>query len=280
MEKYRLLREAVEARVQPLTVHIPDAVARRDLELVHDPEYLDRVAEGSLTREEVLRIGLPWSTELVERASRSCGATVGALDRALDVGIAASLAGGTHHAFRDRGEGYCLYNDAVVAARVAQRDRDIDRVLLVDLDVHQGNGSAVLAAGDPSIFTLSVHCARNYPDPKEESDLDIALPAGTGDDAYLAALEPALEEAFDRSDPELVIYLAGADPLVHDRLGRLELTADGLAERDQRVLDTTESRGLPTVITMAGGYSEPISATVEVQVETIRRASKSWQRRR
>ncbi len=281
MEKYTLLRERVAAEgVLALDdLRIPDPATNDELALAHDVEYIRRVFEGSLTSDEIRRIGFPWSPAMVERSRRSAGATIAACRAALDDGIAANLAGGTHHAHRARGEGYCVFNDSAVAARVLQRDHGISRVVVIDLDVHQGNGTATITADDPTIFTFSMHGARNFPRVKERSDLDVELPDGTTDEAYLEALAEHLPRILKAHRPDLAIYLAGADPLVGDRFGRLSLTKAGLARRDEFVLAQCRSANLPVAITMAGGYGRVVADTVDVHFNTIQIAA-SWSLRK
>lgn len=269
MRKYRMLRDAVAATLPQVEFdeapHITDGV----LALAHHPHYIHRVASGALSADEQRAIGFPWSPEMVERSRRSSGATIAACRAAFGDGVALNLAGGTHHAHADRGEGFCVFNDAAIAARLMQAERRASRVAIVDLDVHQGNGTAAILANDDSIFTLSLHGENNYPFEKARSDLDIALPDGTDDVAYLAHLDVALDTLFARFDPQLIIYLAGADPHEGDRLGRLKLTAEGLAQRDRRVLDAARSRGLPVAIAMAGGYGRVIEDTVAIHLQTV-----------
>jgi acetoin utilization deacetylase AcuC-like enzyme len=215
------------------------------------------------------RIGFPWSPAMVERSRRSSGATIEACRAALAEGVAANLAGGTHHAFAEHGEGYCIFNDSAVAARAMQAEGRVQRVLILDCDVHQGNGTAAILQGDDTIFTFSIHGANNFPFRKQKSDLDIDLPDRTSDDAYLDALEGGVIASLERARPELVIYLAGADPYFDDRLGRLALTKGGLAERDRLVFHYCRRVGLPITITMAGGYARRISDTVDIQFQTL-----------
>jgi len=275
IEKYRLLRETLAASGRfPVTdFEVPAAATFAELTRAHAPDYVQRVEAGALTPGEIRAIGFPWSREMVERCRRSSGATIAACRAALHDGVAANLAGGTHHAFYDRGEGFCVFNDTVVAARAMQAEEGVERVLIVDCDVHQGNGTASIAAGDDSIFTFSLHGAKNYPFRREvPSDLDIDLPDGTDDAAYLAALSGGLSKSFSRSRPHLVIYLAGADPYQDDRLGRLKLTKRGLLQRDELVLAACVQRAVPVAIAMAGGYAREIRDTVEIHANTIRRA--------
>ena len=269
MQKYRMLREAV-AESLPLVKlieapHTSDGV----LALAHHPAYIRKVVMGTLSVEEQKAIGFPWSVEMVERSRRSAGATIAACRTALVDGVAINLAGGTHHAQSDRGEGFCVFNDAAIAARLMQAERQVARVAIVDLDVHQGNGTAAILANDDSVFTLSVHGEHNYPFTKTRSDLDVALPDGASDEVYLAALEQALHALFTRFSPQLIIYLAGADPHEGDRLGRLKLSMRGLAERDRLVLEAARERNLPVAIAMAGGYGKKIEDTVAAHLQTV-----------
>lgn len=245
-----------------------------DLRLVHTAEYVEAVAQGTLPRDAQRRIGFPWSPGMVERSRRSVGATLAATAAALEGGMAANLAGGTHHAFADRGEGFCVFNDVAVAARALQRDGLAQRMAVVDLDVHQGNGTAVIFSTDPSVFTFSMHGASNFPFRKEVSDLDIALPDGTRDDEYLTLLAEHLERVLDDHRPEFVFYLAGADPYEGDRLGKLKLTIDGLKQRDELVLDGCRTRGIAVAITMSGGYAPDIDAIVTIHTNTIATAAR------
>lgn len=272
MAKYARLRALVvdEGIVAPDDLRVPDAATRDELLLVHAAAYVDAVLDGTLTAQAQRRIGFPWSPAMVERSRRSVGATIAAARQALGDGVAANLAGGTHHAFADRGEGYCVFNDVAVAARVLQRERLTERALVIDLDVHQGNGTAKIFEDDTSVFTLSVHAAGNFPFRKERSDIDVELPDGTGDDAYLAALDDALDRAVAASRPDVIFYVAGADPFEGDRLGRLKLSIEGLMARDRRVLDAANTAGLPIVLTMAGGYCPDIDTIARIHANTIR----------
>lgn len=271
MSKYARLRERVEAAGfsggDPLRE--PSAATDDELARAHDREYIRRVAQGGLTPAEVRRIGFPWTPEMVERSRRSAGATLAACRAAVESGVAINLAGGTHHAFRDHGEGYCVFNDGAVAALAMQAEGLARRVVILDCDVHQGNGTAAILAHDPTVFTFSIHGANNFPFRKEMSDLDIELPDGTGDDAYLAALERGVCHALSAAQADLAIYLAGADPYEDDRLGRLALTKGGLEARDRLVFRLCREAGLPVAVAMAGGYARNIDDTVDIHFRTI-----------
>jgi acetoin utilization deacetylase AcuC-like enzyme len=274
MSKYRLLRERAEASglLRPGELVEPPTATDEQLHRAHDPEYVTRAKHGQLTADEMRRIGFPWSARMIERSRRSSGATVEACRAALADGVAVNLAGGTHHAFRDHGEGYSVFNDTVVAARQVQADGTARRVVVIDLDVHQGNGTAALCRLDDTIYTLSVHGAKNYPLRKEQSDLDVELPDRTGDAEYLAAVEAAVARAVREARADLAVYLAGADPFEDDRLGRLAVTKAGLAERDRIVFDACRAAGLPLAVTMAGGYARDVADTVDIHWQTVRRA--------
>ncbi|KQU81719.1 MULTISPECIES: histone deacetylase [unclassified Rhizobacter] len=284
MQKYRLLREAAESE-PGLRLQEAPAATDGELALAHTPNYVDSVTEGLLSAAAQREIGFPWTPRMVERSRRSVGATIAAARAALADGVAANLAGGTHHAYADKGGGYCVFNDVAVAARLMQAEwhrhhRALLRIAVIDLDVHQGNGTAAIFRDDPTVFTLSLHGERNFPFRKEASDLDVALPDGCRDAEYLAALDVALGELWQRhahGPPGLVFYLAGADPHEGDRLGRLKLTAAGLAERDRRVLGAARARRIPVAISMAGGYGHQIADTVAVQLATLREALASRQ---
>ena len=273
--KYALLRDAVLASglVAPAHLHEPERASVESLRLVHTERYVQAVLSGTLSDAEQRRIGLPWSESLVERSFRAVGGTCEAATAALDLGVTMNLAGGTHHAFPDHGEGFCVFNDAAVAIRSLQRTGRIRRVAVIDLDVHQGNGTHAIFTGDPSVFTFSMHGGRNYPFHKVPASLDVELPDGTGDDAYLGALGEALPRVLSASAPDLAIYLAGADSHQGDRLGRLCLTFDGLARRDVMVLDACREVGIPVAITIAGGYGRNIEDSVKVHLNTVRLAS-------
>ena len=271
MVKYSMLRERVEAAgiCGPNELRLPEAVTDQEILRAHDEDYLRRVVDGTIGRKEMRRIGFPWSEEMVERSRRASGGTLGACRAALREGFAANLAGGTHHAFAGRGEGYCVFNDSAIAARALQAGGLVERVVLIDTDVHQGNGSASILRGDDSIFTFSIHGAKNFPFHKEESDLDAALPDGADDSEFLGALEDGLEDALDSSEAQLAIYLAGADPFEGDRLGRLRVSKEGLAERDRMVLGGCRERDIPVALTMAGGYANEISNTADIHFQSI-----------
>jgi acetoin utilization deacetylase AcuC-like enzyme len=278
MAKYAMLRERVEAaglsHGEPLCV--PHAATDEEILRAHDADYLRRVAEGRLSAEEIRRIGFPWTPQMVERSRRSAGATIEACRAALEEGVAVNLAGGTHHAFSDHGAGYCIFNDSAIAALAVQAEERARRVLIADCDVHQGDGTASILAEDPSVFTFSIHGARNFPSRKSISDLDIALEDGIGDEEYLSALERGLCAALSASQADLVIYLAGADPFKEDRLGRLSLTKAGLAARDERVLSLCRDSGLAVAVTMAGGYAHRIEDTVDIHFTTVSTAARYW----
>ncbi|PZP34637.1 MAG: histone deacetylase [Roseateles depolymerans] len=285
--KYRLLREHFEREPGLLRMQAAGPVSEAELALAHEPAYIQAVLEGTLGAAELREIGFPWSPQMAERSCRSVGATVAAARAALAEGVAANMAGGTHHAYADKGSGFCVFNDVAVAARLMQQETRREgraplQVLVVDLDVHQGNGTASIFQGDASVFTFSMHGAKNFPFRKEASDLDVGLPDGCGDDDYLAALDDALvriERRLARTPPGLVFYLAGADPHEGDRLGRLKLTHAGLAARDRRVLDWTTRWRLPVALSMAGGYGHDLTQTVAAQITTLTLAAEAWRRR-
>ncbi len=271
MEKYALLRERVlrEGIITADQLHIPEPASITELARAHDPAYIERVLNGQLTSAELRRIGFPWSPQMVERSRRSAGATIAACRVALSEGVGVNLAGGTHHAFSDAGAGYCVFNDAAVAARAMQVEGRAQRIAIIDCDVHQGDGTAAILAGDETIFTFSIHGANNFPFRKQQSDLDIGLPDATSDTAYLDALEWGIRQVFASARPELIIYLAGADPYYDDRLGRLSLTKAGLAERDRLIFSFCRAAGVPIAITMAGGYARQIVDTVDIHAHTV-----------
>ena len=267
IEKYTLLRERVEA--DGIEVREAEPVPWAWLEAVHEPALIERIRAGALSVREERALGLPWSPELVERGRRSVGGTVAAADLALERGLGMNLGGGTHHAGRAFARGYCLFNDVVVALARLRAERRVRRALVVDCDVHQGDGTADLLAGDPDAFTLSLHGARNYPFKRSPSDLDVDLASGTGDERYLEALRDALDHAVPRANAELAFYLAGADPWHGDRLGRLALTKAGLRARDELVLDRLREAGAAVCVVLAGGYAEDVNDTVDINAATV-----------
>ena len=306
--RFRIVRETLlaEGVLSAARLHRARPEDWDTLALAHDADYLAQVREGRLSARAVREIGLPFSPQLVERARAAVFATRQAVFRALDDGVACVIGGGTHHAFAGRGAGYCLFNDIAVAIRGLQsrnqqsrnqqsrnrqshnqqipnqRSRDlqnrhrIHRAAIVDLDVHQGNGSAELFGNDPGVFTFSLHGEKNWPHRKAAGDFDLGLPDGTGDAEYLAALEPPLVEMLERFRPELVCYLAGADPLHSDRLGRLALTHEGLRRRDALVLGLCHDRMIPVAVTLGGGYGQPMEDTIAAHVNTVREVERLW----
>jgi acetoin utilization deacetylase AcuC-like enzyme len=273
MSKYRLLRERIAAELPAVSLMEPEAATDGVLALAHTPDWIERLGLGRLSALEQRAIGFPWSPEMVERSRRSVGATIAACRAAIEEGAAVNLAGGTHHAGPDRGEGFCCLNDVAVAARLMQAERRARRVAIVDLDVHQGNGSAEILQRDASVFTLSIHGARNFPFRNRcTGDLDVDLPDGTGDAAYLDALDGALAQLAARFVPDFVIYLAGADVYAGDRLGRLSLSIEGVAARDRRVFTFARDRGLPVAVAMGGGYCPDIDRIVDIHVGTVSEA--------
>ncbi|MBH2019062.1 MAG: histone deacetylase [Burkholderiales bacterium] len=293
MAKYKLLRDRLASEFPAVRMMQAPAASDGELALVHAPVYIEAISRGTLPVPAQREIGFPWSPGMAERARRSAGATVAAARRALGLlpgsrpeGIAANLAGGTHHAYAHKGGGFCVFNDAAVAARLMQAEwarlhrqaRAPLQVAVIDLDVHQGNGTASIFAGDASVFTLSLHGEKNFPFRKEASDLDVELPDGCLDAPYLQALELALDELERRFEPGLVLFLAGADPFAGDRLGRLSLGFDGLEARDRRVFDWAWQRRIPLAFSMAGGYGVNIDETVQVQVNTYRVALEYWRK--
>jgi len=271
LAKYDLVREGVVARglVSEKDILEPERAGWDDLALVHSWRWLGLMRDGRLARSDERRLGFPWSPGLLERSLRTAQATLEAARAALAQGAGASLAGGTHHAHRDFGEGYCCFNDVALAIRVLQREGMITRAAVLDLDVHQGNGTAEIFADDPDVFTFSMHGARNFPFRKSRSSLDLELEDRSGDAEYLDLLQRHLDDVLDRARPDLVFYLAGADPYAGDRLGRLSLSIDGLARRDRGVLTACHARGLPVTMVMAGGYAEDLSHLVTIHANSI-----------
>jgi acetoin utilization deacetylase AcuC-like enzyme len=273
MPKYARLHQCVaEAHLPGSELTISAPASDEQLLRVHTHEYLRRFFGGELTEREMRRIGFPWSSELVVRTRYAIGGTIDACRAALSDGLAINLAGGTHHAYPDHGEGYCVLNDVAVASRAMQAERRADRVVILDCDVHQGNGTALIFADDPTVFTFSVHGAKNFPFHKEKSDLDIALPDGSGDEAFLEAVRFGVTRAVELAEADLAIYIAGADPFAGDRLGRLAMSKAGLEERDRWVLEHCYQRGLPVAVVMGGGYAREVEDVVEIHLQTVRQA--------
>lgn len=272
MEKYSRLRDLVGELPNLFLIEAPSA-SDTQLLYAHDPSYLLRVVNGNLSDAEQKEIGFPWSEKMVERSRRSTGATIAAAKTAMQQGISGNLAGGTHHAYRNRGSGFCVFNDAAVAARTLQKEINSKlKIAIVDLDVHQGNGTASILQLDSSIFTLSIHGENNFPFQKELSDLDFGLHDGCDDLSYLQALNKCLDQLDNRFKPNFVIYLAGADPHEDDRLGRLKITKEGMRLRDEAVFQYGLDRNIPIAFSMAGGYGKEIASTVEIHYQTIQTA--------
>ena len=270
-DKYLLLRLRISEQLgdQPIDMRVPEPVSDDAILRAHSPEYLSRLVQGHLTNKEIRRVGLPWSPQIIKRTRYSVGATVAACRAALSEGFAANLGGGTHHAFHDQGQGFCWLNDSVIAARAIQAEGLAEKILIVDCDVHQGNGTAAIVKKDPTIFTFSIHGKNNFPHHKETSDLDIELEDGTDDGTYINALEKGLSASTQAFQADLAIYLAGADPYWKDRFGRLALTKAGLAQRDRIVLSHLKKARLPTAVTMAGGYAPDVQDIVDIHFRTI-----------
>ena len=275
MAKYRCLRDRIvgDPYFGQDELLVPEASSLDQLYLAHEPDYVDRVIVGNLSAAEIKRIGFPWSPGMVERSKRSSGATLAAARHSLNDGIAVNMAGGTHHAMRDAGEGFCVFNDAAVAILTLQSESQVQRAVVIDCDVHQGNGTAQIFSKNPTVFTFSIHGEKNFPLRKFPSDLDIDLPDGTNDAQYVDILDSALGQILASGKFDLAIYLAGADPYEGDRLGRLKLTKAGLAERDSLVISQLRSRKIPIAIAMAGGYAPSIADIVDIHAATIRIAS-------
>ena len=272
MEKYSRLRDLVSSLSGLELVEAPPATDTQIL-YAHDPSYLIKVIEGKLSPQEQREIGFPWSEQMVERSRRSAGATVAAAKTALREGVAANLAGGTHHAYRDTGSGFCVFNDSAIAARTLQKEvSQTLKIAVIDLDVHQGNGTASILQNDDSIFTLSIHGENNFPFKKEESDLDVGLADECNDKTYLQSLGESLDQLDARFKPNCLIFLAGADPHEGDRLGRLKISKDGMRLRDEMVFEYALSRQLPIAFSMAGGYGKEIESTVDIHFQTIKTA--------
>ena len=276
MQRYRLLRERLE-QSQLFAVDqmcVPPAASLEELGRVHTTDWIHRVINGQLTADEIRRIGFPWSQQMAERSRRSTGATIAAARCALANGVAANLAGGTHHAFADRGAGYCVFNDVAVAARTLQQEGLVKSVLVLDGDVHQGDGTAAIFQNDATVTTVSLHAKKAFPARKQQSDFDYELMPESDDDAYLAGWKQCLTWAAEHSQPDIVFFLAGADPYREDKLGGLAVTKAGLRVRDQLLLEFCRDKGLPLAVTLAGGYAEDINDIVDIQFHTITLAQK------
>lgn len=280
IRKFELVRDRLiaEGTLQPAEIVEPSPAALEDVLLVHTEDYVSRLCNGQLTPKEIRRLGLPWSESLVRRSFYATGGTIAAAHTALDCGYSSNLAGGTHHSFADRGEGFCVLNDVAVAIRSLRARNLLERAAIVDCDVHQGNGTATIFAGDTDTFTFSMHGANNYPLFKAQSTLDVELPDGTSDDEYLESLAQHLPRVF-RHEPDVVFYLAGADPYSGDKLGRLMVSIDGLRERDAYVLHECYKREIPVVTVMSGGYGKDIDDTVEIHCNTIRMVKEVFETR-
>lgn len=281
MAKYRRLRDRIvsDPFFDSDALFIPDSVSVEQLYLAHDRDYVDRVIAGELSAAEIKRIGFPWSAAMVERSMRSSGATLAAARQAIQDGISVNMAGGTHHAMRGVGEGFCVFNDAGVAILSLLSESQVGRAVVIDCDVHQGNGTAQIFSSVSEVFTFSIHGERNFPLRKFPSDLDIDLPDGTNDIEYLDALAAGLRRVFVHGPFDLAIYLAGADPFEDDRLGRLKLTKQGLASRDSLIISELRARKIPIAIAMAGGYAHSIDDIVDIHAQTIRIASEACRKK-
>ncbi len=275
MAKYRRLRDRIvgDPFFQRDVLLVPNAATVEQLCMAHASDYVTRVMAGELSAMEIKRIGFPWTPAMVERSRRSSGATLAAARHAIQDGVAVNMAGGTHHAMRDAGEGFCVFNDAAVAILVLRSESMIRRAVVIDCDVHQGNGTAQIFAEMDDVFTFSIHGEKNFPLRKYPSDLDIDLPDGTTDDHYLSALAEGLGKVLKHGQFDLAIYLAGADPFEGDRLGRLKLTKQGLGARDSLVLGELRAAEIPVAVAMAGGYAHSIDDIVDIHSQTIRIAS-------
>lgn len=275
IKKFELVRDLLlrEKTLQENEIVEPLPAEIADVTLVHTKDYVSRLISGDLSKQEVRKLGLPWSKSLVRRSFLATSGTINAAKWALENGIASNLAGGTHHAFPDRGEGFCVLNDVAIAIRVLQKERLAEKFLVIDCDVHQGNGTAFIFENEPEVFTFSMHGAKNYPLHKEKSSLDIELPDGTRDEEFLDTLSEALPRIF-LHNPDVIFYLGGADPFEKDKLGRLKITKEGLMKRDEIVLRFAKSNHVPIVTTLSGGYALDINDTVEIHANTIRTAKR------
>jgi acetoin utilization deacetylase AcuC-like enzyme len=279
-QKYRLVYERLlqDHIATPEDFLKPTPASDEDILRVHSQDYVYKLKTGSLTRTEVMRMEVPYSEELIEACWLAAGGSILSARRALEDGFSANIGGGFHHAYPDHGEGFCVIHDVAVAIRKMQADGAVERAMVVDTDVHQGNGTAAIFGGDDTVFTLSIHQEHNYPYPKPPSTVDVNLPDGIGDADYLAILEKYLHRSFDEFSPQLLFYVAGADPYREDQLGGLALTMDGLARRDALVMDYAQRNQVPTAITLAGGYAHKVEDTVGIHVNTIKAAIQAAQR--
>ena len=275
MSKYSCLRERIleTNTLSPDCLQIPEGATDDDILRAHTFDYLNKIKHGTLSDKEVRRIGFPWSPQLVERSRRSSGGTISACQTALIDGVSANLAGGTHHACADHGEGYCVFNDSAIAARAIQYADLAQKIVIIDCDVHQGNGTADITDGDKSIYTFSIHGEKNFPFRKVASDLDIGLPNDTDDETYLDTLQIAVERILYLQQPDLVIYQSGADPYIGDKLGKLSLTKHGLAQRDRLIFEMCHSEHIPVAVTMGGGYAVEVDDIVDIHLQTIQIAT-------
>ena len=270
--KYRLVKERLlrEGIARPEDLVEPAAASDQDIALVHDREYIRKLQAGKLSYLEILRLEIPYSSELIRAVWLCAGGSILAGRMALEDAICVNIGGGFHHAYPDHGEGFCVLNDIAIAARRLQKDGAIQRAITVDCDVHQGNGTAAIFAGDHTVFTLSIHQENNYPYPKPPSDLDINLEDGVGDDEYLARLEEGLDKSLTDFQPDLMVYVAGADPYREDQLGGLRLTQEGLEKRDRLVYEKARGKKIPVAVTLAGGYARKVEDTVLIHSNTVR----------
>ena len=280
IRKFELVRDKLlaEGIIEPSEIVEPSPAPLEHVLLVHTTDYISRLCSGNLTTKEIRRLGLPWSESLVQRSFYAVGGTLAATRASLAEGYSSNLAGGTHHSFSDRGEGFCVLNDVAIAIRAMRARKLIQRAAIVDCDVHQGNGTATIFAGDDDTFTFSIHGANNYPLFKAQSTLDVELADGISDTEYLDTLAKHLPAVF-AADPEIVFYLAGADPYKGDKLGRLALSIDGLRERDAYVLRECYEREVPIVTVMSGGYGKDINDTIEIHCNTIRMVKETFESR-
>jgi acetoin utilization deacetylase AcuC-like enzyme len=274
MAKYGMVRQQLKD-IRGITVHPAPLALREEIELAHDPAYTASILDGSVDPRIMRRIGFPWSEQLVARSLASVGGTLAAARAALESGIAGNLAGGTHHAFRAEGSGFCVFNDLAVTIRTLQHQGVIARAAVLDLDVHQGDGTASIFAGDAGVLTVSLHGSNNFPFRKQQSAVDVGLPDGTGDESYLTALQQVLPAVWDFA-PDLLLYQSGVDALQQDRLGRLAMTHDGLIRRDRMVFEGARNCGIPVAITMGGGYGDPVEVTAHAHANTFLTAASVW----